>query len=776
MAVQYNAIQTFYADPESVNGAAEIMLTSVELFFKRKPGDTNAIGTRRPGVVMSICEMTQDTPNLNAIIPRSTVRVPLENVYTLADASVPTVFAFNSPIPIKTGRFYGVVVKFEDPSYQLWVNKQGDRILGTNTPSGGSANVRDGRYYENSSDGQMKPLNDVDAKFKVNIAKFTANTITLEVVNRDYEFFSVTNRTAAFIGGEYVYQNVANGAGTLSIQSGNNQIVGTGTAFDVAQEGTFIVAMNGTGNVDVMEINAVVNTTFIETVQAPTFSNTASNYMLPPVGKMYQDDPLKRKVILDASSANSTNKFTVGGVITGEISQANVTIGSIDNYSIDQFVPKLFVNSPASGQVNVSYSIAYSNGTQYIMPALTNASLDKINEIRTYDAVVRSRSNEVMDSYLHGTGKKSALAKVTLTINQPNTALYTSPYIRGTDLDFNTIQNKVNSSSTGTLDGVEIDTEVYRNGTADSKYISNKVTFANNRFAEDVRVYMTAYRPQGTDVKVYAKVHNSSDPDAFDDKSWTPLLTIENGARYSSSDNTNDLIEYSYSLPRNSEPSFELRNVFTTANGSQVVSTATTIAHYFNANTGINGTNEFITTTTTNTFANGDPVFYSVETGNTAISALTIGRCYYVVQANSTGFKLAETVGGTPVNLTATSISETGHKLAYVKTNDVIKLYNSLFPENSLVTSVATCNSSAIVLYDPIANNNVAGSGFKVQRLKYPGIAFAEPINDNISRYYNSTGAAYDKFNSMQIKVVMLSNSSYVVPKVDQIQVIGVSA
>lgn len=776
MAVQYNAIQTFYADPEAVNGAAEIMLTSVELFFKKKPGGTNVTGVRKPGVVLSICEVTQDVPDLTRIVPRTTVRVGLDSISTLADATVGTTFAFSSPVPIKTGRFYGIAVRFEDPAYELWINKQGDKILGTNNPSGGSVNILDGRYYESSSEGQLKPLNDVDAKFVVRIAKFIANTVTLQVVNRDYEFFSITNRTDTFRGGEFVYQNVANGAGTISVQAGNNQIVGTSTAFDVAQQGTYIVAINAGGAVDVMEIATVVNTTFIETVQLPTFSNTTSNYMLPPVGKMYQDDPIRRKLILDASSANSTNKFTAGGVIRGEISQANATIVSIDDFSVDQFIPKLFVNSPASGQVNVTYSLAYSNGSQIVMAGDQRATLNRINEIRSYDAIIRSRSNEVMDSYLFGSTKKSALATVTMTVNQPNTALYSSPYIRGTDLDFFTIQNKVNSSSTGTVEGVVVDTEVYRSGTAKSKYISNRVTFANNRFAEDVRVYMTAYRPQGTDIKVYAKVHNSADPDAFDDKSWTPLFAVENGTRYSSSDNVNDYIEYSYSLPRNSDPSFQLPNVFTTTNGSPTIVTATPVAQYFNANTGVDGTNEFITTTTANQFVNGDAVFYTVETGNTAISSLTVGTCYYVVQANSSGFKLAATEGGSPINLTASSISETGHKLAYVKTNDVVKIYSSLFPENNMVASVATCNSSAIVLYDPIANSNLEGTGFRVQRMKYPGIAFTNILNDNVSRYYNSSGAAYDKFNSMQVKVVMLSNTTYVVPKVDQIQVIGVSA
>lgn len=775
MAVQYNTIQTFFVDPEAVNGAAEVMLTSVDLYFKKKPGGTNVTGIRKPGVVLVICEVTQDEPDLNKIVPRTTVRVGLDNVYTLDDATTNTRFSFESPVLVKTGRFYGIALRFEDPAYELWVNKQGDRLVGTNNPSGGSANVRDGKYYENSSSGQLKALSDTDAKFKVNIAKFTANSVTLEVVNRDYEFLTLASRTNTFIGGEYVYQNVANGAGTIRVQQGNVQITGTGTAFAVAQQGSFIVAINASGNVDVLQIQSVVNATFIEVAQPPSFSNTTSNYMIPPVGKIYQDDVIKRKMILVDSSANSTNKFTVSGVITGEMSQANAVIASIDDRTVDQFIPRLDIQSPASAQVNVSYSMAYSNGSQYIMGPEALANLNVINEIRNYDAVIRSRSNEVSDAYLYGPARKSALAKIQMNVNQSTIGLYTSPYIRGTDLDFFTIQNNVNNTVAGTVDGIVVDSEVYKNGAATSKYISNKVTFANNRFAEDIRVYMTAYRPVGTDVKVYAKVHNSSDPEAFDDKVWTPLTVVENGTRFSSSDNTRDYIEYSYALPNQSEPSFALRNQFNTAFGSQVLETATPVAAYFNANTAVDGTNEFIALAG-HTFANNDQLFYSVDTGNTALSSITADRAYYVVQANSSGIKLAQTEGGTPINLTAGTISESGHKLSYVRTNDVIRISSSLFPENYMIAAVATSNASAIVIYEPISNNDIVGSGFVVQRMKYPNIAFANPTNDKVSRYYSLTGAEYDKFNSMQVKIVMLSNSSFIVPKVDQIQVIGVSA
>jgi hypothetical protein len=65
-------------------------------------------------------------------------------------------------------------------------------------------------------------------------------------------------------------------------------------------------------------------------------------------------------------------------------------------------------------------------------------------------------------------------------------------------------------------------------GNAISKGIEVKVNLQENNFAEDIRVYSTVYRPYGTDIKMYARIHNSTDPEAFDDKDWT-LLELKDG-------------------------------------------------------------------------------------------------------------------------------------------------------------------------------------------------------------------------------------------------------
>lgn len=63
-----------------------------------------------------------------------------------------------------------------------------------------------------------------------------------------------------------------------------------------------------------------------------------------------------------------------------------------------------------------------------------------------------------------------------------------------------------------------------------------------------------------------------------------------------------------------------------------------------------------------NVFGDGDTVTYSTNSGNTVISGLSNNTLYYVVSANTTGFKLANTANVAQImNITAGS-AESGHK------------------------------------------------------------------------------------------------------------------
>ena len=84
-------------------------------------------------------------------------------------------------------------------------------------------------------------------------------------------------------------------------------------------------------------------------------------------------------------------------------------------------------------------------------------------------------------------------------------------------------------------------------GSALSKHITKKIAFASGRQAEDILVYLQAYKPSGTDLKVYVKLFNSQDNDYFEDKDWTELRETS-GNRLSSSTNLSDFVEYTYGL------------------------------------------------------------------------------------------------------------------------------------------------------------------------------------------------------------------------------------
>jgi len=699
----FTMIQTFYADPEIVSNSSEIGITSIDLFFKSKPDPSkNASGKPAPGVSITICEVQNDEPQLSKAYYGASVRKSYDEIYSFSDASTPTSFGFTTPLKLKTGRFYGVVIIFDDPSFEIWVNKQGDRISGTNTPSPGTNIIKDGKLYNKTNAGIYKAISDTDLKFAVNVAKYISNTSSQIYVNRNYEFLDIESRAGSFLGGEWVYQETANAAGTISVNAGNNVIIGTGTSFSSYPDGGKIVVYGNTTQKQVYTALNIVNNTYMTTASKIAFSNSATTYKVAPVGKVYYKDNLINKLYLVDSTANTTLKFANGAFIEGVDSGATANITTVGVFSVDRVQIKGDTRSPAAGKIVTTLTTAIYNGSIYTYDPTNNVKFEFNNPVKrnltNWDAYILSRSLEVDNSNLYSNvdlliDRKSFKIDATLTVSASNTGLFLSPSIEGDDIDMYVMQNKISNTYLVTdANTVSIDSEVNDNGAAISRHITKKVTFANNRFAEDVRMFMTAYRPSNTDLKIYTRIHNSQDPEAFDDKAWTPLEYMENGNKFSSREDKNDLIEYELGLSQYSES------------------------------------------------ANVVPGTFTTQTANAII--------------------VAEGVNPT----------------VYVAANDLVKLYNPLIPEDYIVAVVSAANSTTITLGDAISNNNVLGTGFKVDRLKYYHTAFNNITNDNVARYYNSSLVEFDTFDSMQIKIVFTSDSTFNVPEVDQIQVIGVSA
>lgn len=717
----FSMIQTFYADPDIVNRSGTVTFTSVDLFFKPLFPVPGVTGKRNPAVVVQICECDAIEPNLSKVYSGVSATRFYSEIVGFSDASGSKTFSFNTPLTVPTDRMYGIVITFDDPGFELWQNKLGDRVVGTNNGSPGSNLVKDGKLYLATNAGNFRAQSDTDLKFALKVAQYTANTISQTYVTPNYEFFTISGASGRFIGGEQAFQAVANLTGNVQFTAGTKSIRSTtsgGANFDTLSisAGNKLVLFSNSTYKDVVQVQNKVNSSVIETTSTIVHSNTGTNFMRPPVGTVYYYDSGRKKLYLRNSNANTALKFQANAnVLTGEDSKATCTISSVDNISADRIRLNAGNIVPSRGLIDKRLTFAFegtpantADNLQFSLDNQIRVDLNNpvIRNINQYNAFIQSRSLEVNNTNLiqetpldGNTGfridRPSAIVNTTLSIAASNTELYIAPAITDPLIDMFVITNVVSNTFTSTdANSVVFDTEVKGPFLAESKHISTKVNFANNKFAEDIRVFMTAYRPTGTNINVYTRVHNSADSDAFDDRAWSPLEYKENKERFSSKDNQFDYVEYELGLSPFPESAKTLAGTFTTSLSSNTI----------------------------------------------------------------TAFGVAPNAANN------------------VAAGDLIKLYNPLISEDYIIDVVSAANTTAIQLESSIANNNVVGDGFKVDRLKYFNTAFNNITNDNVARYFNSSLVTFDKFDTMQIKIVFLSDKTFIAPKVEQIQVIGVSA
>jgi len=152
------------------------------------------------------------------------------------------------------------------------------------------------------------------------------------------------------------------------------------------------------------------------------------------------------------------------------------------------------------------------------------------------------------------------------------------------------------SGTTATVTGVQNFSEAVDNGLPIlSRYISKNVILAEGQDSEDLVVFLTAYRPQGTNIKVYAKMLNAADSDPFDDKSWTPMIDTS-PFLFSSVANRDDYVELRFELPETIPVHTSNISVNTTSNIINFTNSRTTEAFR-------PGMFVYVTDTATQTFA-----------------------------------------------------------------------------------------------------------------------------------------------------------------------------
>ena len=114
------------------------------------------------------------------------------------------------------------------------------------------------------------------------------------------------------------------------------------------------------------------------------------------------------------------------------------------------------------------------------------------------------------------------------------------------------------------INNVTTNEHLSEQGSASSKYVSRVVTLADGLDAEDIKVFVNAYKPANTDIKVYAKILNETDSLSVADTNWSQLQATQNKDTFSSEKERKDIVEYGFEFA----DTLETTAVDTVANGA----------------------------------------------------------------------------------------------------------------------------------------------------------------------------------------------------------------
>lgn len=592
------------------------------------------------GITVHIAEMSLGLPDRLNIIGQGFARSADINVSD--DASLETVFTLDLPVFLEDNREYAFIVEPQgnSPEPLIWLAETGGVDIAT-----GQNIFKDsysGIAFVSANMSSWTPIQKEDIKFKLYRARFTALNGTATFRNEEDDYLSITGLTRINSGVGIQVGDVVYSQNSTT----NTALTGTQYPFGVVQ--------------GVNEAEGIVTLDSARAGSLTTFSPTTN-----PRIEFHRVLPIS-----NTSLSNSTI-----------VAYANVV--SVDNYEYHAIVPKFAFISPAGTSVNYQYKGTdefYNLDSSY-----KTVRIERSNELQDKAKFAISRTNE----HLNGMTKSTFIQAALSSTNE-----YMSPVLDLRRKGAIIVENIINNDVTG---------EDTNSGNALCRYISKSVTLADGQDAEDIRIYLRAHRPVGTNIYVYGKFQAQDDPESFDSKKWT-LLEYKNATDdvYSSSAASIDWREYEFGFA--STP-------------------ATTVS--LSPNTAVNSASDYILVTN-NPFVNNNLVIYekpggSNDTDDPTIAGLANTGFYYVVQANSTALSLSASQDGTPLAINATSNATSLHYL------------RSYLPAIPGTAYLNPDNSNIVEYY------NTAGSRF--ESYKYFAIKIVLTSN---------TGVKFPKLNDMR--------------------------
>jgi hypothetical protein len=245
---------------------------------------------------------------------------------------------------------------------------------------------------------------------------------------------------------------------------------------------------------------------------------------------------------------NSGNTFTSGEeivlyretVVDGETFRTELLSGVVDsilNYEYHSVFPRLNIDKKTGTECAFSLKGTITDGDSYSIE--TGSSNGYNTTITEYAERVFPDKSRYVLSY---SSENSILSdpSIQLRTELSTTNEYVAPIIRFDSSHLALLTNIVNNDTTN---------ENTRDGLANAKYVSRIVTLADDMDAEDIKVYVDAYKPKNTEVHVYGKFQNAEDFSNFDSLEWIKLTQVTPETVYSDPKDQTDFREFEYEIP-----------------------------------------------------------------------------------------------------------------------------------------------------------------------------------------------------------------------------------
>ena len=494
--------QTFIID--KANYPNGVFLSSARFFFQSKPTTSNT------PVTLSIVGTLNGYPNGSTLdhsfVSKTPDQVNVSSTPHYLDSATYTEFVFDSPVYIQPDKLYAFILKSNSTEYNVYIAGQGSTAISSSvknlptdtTPSvvtkiGTSPYVGSLFVSQNAitwTAEQTKALMMV-----INQAVFdTTQTPKIQFVipNGLPTRKSLTN----IINGAVQANTIVNFDNTLSTSN---------VLSDAYNISTTDLLPTTTG------INYSYNATLATTGSyAGERTVDPGRFGSPTLTNILLNDGNGERVL--ASSSN--NSFIVYATLSSNDSNVSPMLSDdgLAAYNIKWNINNLpFSNS----QITL-----VSGGSGYNVNT-TTVSVSAPDQIGGTQATASANiANGVIQSVYVTYGGSGYLATPTVTITDANTT----------------------PGSGATLSLVSEYSP--KGGNALTRYITKKVVLAPGNDSGDLRVFLTAYRPVGSNILVMYKLLNASDTQAFDSGSWQLMTSTNNSSFYSKNYGDTQEIEF----------------------------------------------------------------------------------------------------------------------------------------------------------------------------------------------------------------------------------------